>query len=329
MTTLAAQYVSDGASGVWKFADAIGSTTATDQIANSDGAYSGTFSLGVGGIAGGGGDTALQTNGGQCAVPDVAAQRTADTFTFEVWLKRATIGVQQGIMGGKGSSRAAIRFTTANTIELFKQSVSSVCTSTVALTDTTSFHQIAVTKSGSTVHMYLDGVDVTGSVVNATMSSTSGVGYQILWDFVTTFTSSGATYSYAAVFPTALNSTKIASHYTAGTTGTAPTNTAVPVVSGSTRVGGLLSSTSGSWTDVYGGGTAAYQWQRDSSGGGTYVNVSNGSQTTYQTRSGDAGCYLRCAVTFTNSGGSATANSSRVGPVLLPQGVGVVVGVPG
>ena len=283
----------------------------------------------MGGIAGGNGDTALQTNGGTGTVPDVAAQRTADTFTFEVWLKRGTLGVAQGIMGVAGSSRAAIRFTASNTIELFKQSVATVCTSTVALTDTTVFHQVAVTKSGGTVHLYLDGTDVSGTVTNATMSSSSGVGYLILWDFVTNFTSSATTYSYAAIFPTALTSGQIGTHYTLGTTGTPPTNTAVPVVSGSTAVGGILSSTEGSWTDVYGSGTAAYQWQRDSTGGGTYVNVSNGNLTTYTSRTGDAGCYLRCAVTFTNSGGSATANSARVGPVQLPQGVGLLLGVPG
>lgn len=324
MTSLAAQYVSDGAVGFWKYSDAIGSTTVSDTTGNSNGNLSGSFTLGVGGIAGGSGDKALLTSSGQCAVPDVAAQRVVDTFTIEVWVKRSTIGTLQGIFGGNASGCPAIRFLTNNTIEFFKQSVATICVSTVAVTDTGSFHQLAVTKAGATSHMYIDGADVTGTVTNATMVTTSGHGWQILWDAVTSFIGSGATYSYAGLFPTALTSGQIATHYTEGTTGTAPTNTAVPVISGSLKVGSLLSSTAGSWTDVYGSGVAAYQWQRDSGAG--YRNVSSGTNATYLTRRGDEGCSFKCQVTFTNPGGSLAATSTPLGPFTLQQYVGLTVG---
>ncbi len=325
MTSLAAQYVSDGAVGFFKYNDAVGSTTVADTIGNSNGTLSGSFTLGQGGIAGGAGDTGLLTASGQCAVPDVAAQRVVDTFTIEVWIKRSTLGTLQGIIGGNASGTPALRFQTDNTVQFFKQSVQNICSSTVAVTDTSRFHQIAVTKTGATTHLYIDGADVTGTVTNSVMGTTSGHGWQILWDAVSSFIGSGATYAYAGLFPTALSAAQIGVHYTEGTTGTAPTNTAVPVISGTTKVGSVITSTAGSWTDVYGSGVSAYQWQRDSGAG--YRNVSSGTQPTYLTKRGDESCSFKCAVTFTNSGGSATATSTPLGPYTLPSYGGLAAGI--
>lgn len=325
--SLASTVIADGAVGFWKHNDSVGSTTAIDQIGNSNGTYGSTFTLGVGGLPGGNGETGVQSAVATCSVPDVAAQRVVDTFTLEVWVQRvaSSIGVLTPLIGGNASGSPGLRLTTDNLIEFFKQSVGTVCKSTEALTDTSSWHHIVATKAGSTSHLYIDGVDVTGSVTNQTMTTTSGHGWLLLRDFVTSFTSSGLTFAYSAIYPTALNSTKVASHYTLGITGTPPTNTAAPAISGTTVVGKQLTATGGTWTDVYGNGTLAYQWQRDNLGGGTWSNVSGATLPSYTVKRGDAESKIRCAVTMTNSGGSASATSSATGTARLPQTVGVPI----
>jgi Concanavalin A-like lectin/glucanases superfamily len=43
--------------------------------------------------------------------------------------------------------------------------------STKTIADTSSWHYVAATKSGSSVHLYIDGADVTGAVANRTLSN--------------------------------------------------------------------------------------------------------------------------------------------------------------
>ncbi len=321
--TLATTIVADGAVGFWKFNDAVGTTSLVDTIGNANCVPTGgTFTLGQGGIAGGGGDTAITsaTNG---VVADVTAMRVADTFTFEICVKRSgTQSANQGLVGGHAGGCAAIRFNTSNQIELWRSNVASTCTSTITITDTTSFHHIMATKTGSAAHIYIDGVDVTGTITTGAASTTSGHGYLVLAD---NQANGVGTFAYAAVYPSVLTPTQAANHYTLMSTGTAPVNTVAPVASGTMIVGRVLACTSGTWTDVYSNGTYAYQWQRDNQGGGTYTNISGAVLATYTVRQGDYGSHIRCAVTDTNSGGSATTNSNALGLVTLPQRVGVTV----
>jgi hypothetical protein len=93
-----------------------------------------------------------------------------------------------------------------------------------------------------------------------------------------------------------------------------PSNTAVPVVSGSTLQGQTLTCTNGSWT----GSPFAYafQWRRNG------VNISGATSSTYVTVSGDLGTNISCAVTATNVVGSsaAAAISNSVGPIATTGG---------
>ena len=86
----------------------------------------------------------------------------------------------------------------------------------------------------------------------------------------------------------------------------APTNTAPPVVSGSTIVGSVLSRTTGTWT---GSPTFTQIWQR----GGT--NIAGATAATYTTVVADETFMIGCVVTGTNAGGADMANSNTVGPI--------------
>jgi hypothetical protein len=95
-----------------------------------------------------------------------------------------------------------------------------------------------------------------------------------------------------------------------------PANTALPVISGTTTAGQLLSSTSGGWT---GNPTFAYQWRDCDTAGNNCSNVTaGGTASTYTLTATDVGKTLRVLVTATNAGGSVSATSDKTAAVTLP-----------
>jgi hypothetical protein len=92
--------------------------------------------------------------------------------------------------------------------------------------------------------------------------------------------------------------------YWVPTAGSAPTNSAPPIVSGVAAVGTTLSTTSGSWL---GSPTSyAYQWQSCSSTGTSCADISGATGTTYQLAAADAGHEIRSEVSAHNAGGSSS-----------------------
>jgi hypothetical protein len=88
-----------------------------------------------------------------------------------------------------------------------------------------------------------------------------------------------------------------------------PANLTVPVISGTTRVGQTLSTSSGTWSGS--AATYTYQWKR----GGT--NIVSATLSTYLLVSADNGTNITVTVTATNSAGNASATSAAVGPITL------------
>lgn len=87
----------------------------------------------------------------------------------------------------------------------------------------------------------------------------------------------------------------------------APKNTAPPAITGTSRVGQTLTSSTGSWSgnpDSF-----AYQWQRCDSDGSNCGNITGATTKTYLVRLADLGFRLRVRVTARNEKGAATANS--------------------
>jgi hypothetical protein len=103
---------------------------------------------------------------------------------------------------------------------------------------------------------------------------------------------------------------------TASATVSAPTNTALPVLSGTPQVGSQLTASNGSWS---GSPTAyAYQWRRCDSAGASCVAVSGATNSSYLLASADQGATLRIAVTASNGSGSSTAVSTPTAAVTAP-----------
>lgn len=324
--------LADGAVGLWELAET-GGTTATDQAGNSNGTYNGAVTLAnFFGIPGTAPLKAVvpttSSINNNVSIPSVASNQLGDTFTMEIWVKRtATQGAVQRIMGNLGSSGLQqLGFNASNQLQVGKQGTANIVASTSAITDTTSWHHLVWTKATSTNHLYIDGVDVTGSVSNQSMTTNIG-GWQIMMDHSNVSAPpAGMGFAMAAIYPTALTSTVVANHYSLGSTGTPPSNSVAPVVSGTPVVAQVLSTTNGTWSDD-GTGSLGYQWQRDNLGGGSYSAISGATLTNYTLQSNDYACKIRCVVTDTEASGngSASANSNAVGPVTARQRVGIPI----
>jgi len=89
----------------------------------------------------------------------------------------------------------------------------------------------------------------------------------------------------------------------------APTNTAVPIISGTPSQGRLLSTTAGSWTGNP-TPTYTYQLQDCDSTGGSCSNISGATSSSYTLASGDVGHTIVAVVTATNSQVQASASSA-------------------
>ena len=94
----------------------------------------------------------------------------------------------------------------------------------------------------------------------------------------------------------------------------APTNTALPQVTGTAQAGQTLSGSTGTWS---GSPTSyGYQWQRCSSTGASCSAVSGATGSTYALTSADVNSTMRVLVTATNAGGSGSAMSTQTAVVV-------------
>ena len=105
----------------------------------------------------------------------------------------------------------------------------------------------------------------------------------------------------------------------------APVSTAPPTISGTTRVGQVLTASDGTWSNIP--TSYAYQWLRCKADGTACKNVGNATLKTYTLDKGDAQRTMRVAVTAKNADGSASAQSAQTAVVTeaTTPGVGVPV----
>ena len=105
----------------------------------------------------------------------------------------------------------------------------------------------------------------------------------------------------------------------------APTNTALPAITGTARTGETLTSSKGSWTSSPTVSTTyTYQWKRANAVGGTYNNITSATDRTYDLTDADIGDYFKVAVTATNIVGSSTAALSAATSVVVDLNDSVV-----
>jgi RHS repeat-associated protein len=180
------------------------------------------------------GDQSIYFDGGQhVEVPEGFGPQSniTDTFTIEAWVKRGTLGSAQTIFSRGESNGGGFRlfFGADNRLKLSLgdcdgcSDFNTFDQSSNAIADT-NWHQVAATKSGSAVHVYVDGADVT-QYVNPTPTLTNGLGTVVLGSSIgNCYPSCGRTYrdyfsgwiDEAAVYDHVLGAAQIGAHYTAG-----------------------------------------------------------------------------------------------------------------
>src|SRR5947209_11665964 len=212
-----------GLVGYWRLGDGSGSV-ACDSLGLNSGSYQGGVTLGVPGAIAGDSNTAAAFDGstGNVSEPATSSLNVADSFTVEAWVKRGSIGGSENqVVASKQNSAWVLMFNPSNQLVLRRSHVADIAASTTTLTDTSSWHQVAVTKSGSAVHLYIDGRDVTGSVSNQTLPDNTqplAIGQSLS----SAYFNGGI--DEVALYKGALTASQLQSHYSLG----APATTTPP-----------------------------------------------------------------------------------------------------
>ena len=206
-----------GIQGFWELGEASG-TVATDATGNYNMAYVVGTSLGNAGIPGGGGATSAKFNGTTQAANNAAGVGVGDVMTLECWLKLSTTGNAINTMFScVDTGGPTYRIDGSGRIVIIKDAVSVIGTTTVTITDTTTWHHVVWTKNGATNHVYLDGVDVTPAITNATLANLTN-GYAIAVDQAGLFTGTWfpGNLQFVALYNVALSASQVANHYNLG-----------------------------------------------------------------------------------------------------------------
>lgn len=186
---LAADYATtilatSGLVGYWRIGEASGSVLDSSGNGTTGSASGSGITRDVTGALASGDDGAITNDGTgfiQFASPSSALD-VGDVFTLEAWVKPAATGTALGIVS-KGPFRWLLRLDASGNLELVRSGVASIVTSTSAV-GTGAWHHVVATKNGSTNVLYIDGVDVTGSVSNQTMDADAGAQMFIGADYV-------------------------------------------------------------------------------------------------------------------------------------------------
>jgi DNA-binding beta-propeller fold protein YncE len=263
-----------GLVGYWRLGEPSGAV-ACDSTANQDnGTYLGGVTLGVPGAIAGDPDTATSFDGssGQVSVPSTTPLNVGDNFTIEAWVKRGTSKTESNeAIASKQEGSWVLMFNEANQLTLRRSTYGNVATANTATTDTTGWHYVAATKNGASIHLYLDGTDITGAVTNQTITDNNSP--LVIGQSTGTAHLKGSI-DEVALYNTPLTPTQIAQHHEAGDPSmTGPmagelTALSPATVEALTRPVGVVVSPDGKSVYVgYEGGAVLSQYSRDAETG--------------------------------------------------------------
>ena len=166
----AAVHETAGVISYWRLAEASGPIT--DSRGSNDGTLVGALTAGQAGALAGDRDSAVRFNGGFVSVPDAPSLDLGDRLSIEAWVRRGADGADHVIVG-KGS-QSYVLWITGDRLTLRKGGVGDIAQSTSTLTADEQWHHVAATKDGPSVHLYIDGADVTSTVSDLILADNTG-----------------------------------------------------------------------------------------------------------------------------------------------------------
>jgi hypothetical protein len=154
----------------WRMGESSGNLADSSGNGNTAIAHGPAITYGVAGALPASSDKAISLPGDAADYFEVAnsvSVDTGDVFSIVAWVKKAANGVTQ-VICCRDNPGYNFLITPTNYLQLQKTWSSVIVDSTITITDT-AYHMVVVTKSGATVKLYIDTIDRTGSVVNATI----------------------------------------------------------------------------------------------------------------------------------------------------------------
>lgn len=289
----------DGLVGWWQ-----GNGSAVDAAGTASGVLAGNVSYGAGAV----GQGFVLDGAGDAVTVGMHPSFQLQSFTIEGWVKRAsaTRATWDGLYtmgcildcstGGYGFALES-----DGRLLLTKIEYSGIWSTSLRLTNTTSFHHVAVTKSGSNVVFYVDGVAEAGPAYDPGFVYTNGPmaiggrGDDLAASFL-------GTLDEVSIYSRALSLGEVGALFTAGSAGKCFTGTAPAITQQPTNTSAVAGN--GASFSAVASGTAplAYQWFRN----GTNALPTGTSDTLSfpAVQTGDAGGYT---VVVTNAFGAVTS----------------------
>jgi hypothetical protein len=219
-----------GLQAYWRNGEASGNLADTTVNANTMTAV-GTPTYSVAGALPSESNNAIslpQAAGSYFTCPSSASTNVGDTFSIVAWIKISSIGIIQEILG-RTTNGYGFRIDATGRLLLVKCGNSTDTTSVISTTTMAagSYHMVVVTKATSTNKLYIDNIDVTGSVTNQTLSAT-GLATRMGMNARAVTFPFGGSIDEVALWNVALTPANIAALWTAATSTTfapAPVNT--------------------------------------------------------------------------------------------------------
>jgi hypothetical protein len=216
--TYSSEVLADSPLGFWKLDETSGSSAADSSGNSHGGTYQASPTLAAASVVADGG-TAVTLNGSTqyVSVAGASWMNTSD-YSIEAWVKTS---LNNFYIASRAGSTAAQRVW-----DVFIRTVGTVAVVTWASGGTNTQlngtirvddgkpHHIVVTKSGTTISIYVDGVlDVSGTTSTTNTSTTQGIDWGRRSTNASFF---NGTLDDVAVYGSALSGTRVAAHFTAG-----------------------------------------------------------------------------------------------------------------
>lgn len=220
-STYADEVLADGPTAYWRLGESSG-TTAADETGNWDGTYVNSPTLGEPGAIAGDSDTSVLFDSANNERVDCGQPHANHSeVTLECWVKTTATGTREDAMTADSDDARNWQFYVR--AQDFGQAhftkIGSGIThldGTIAVNDG-DWHHIVGTYDGSTMRLYVDGVEDVSTAASGAIAGSSPAPLRISSDGRGNDQYFDGHIDEAALYDYALTSTRVADHYSAGT----------------------------------------------------------------------------------------------------------------